>query len=101
MSNSPKELYEELKDRYDAIYERFEKFHNSPLALEHKETLADFIHDTAGLAQRVGRALLKGELPEGKRPSPLWHNYNALLTATGIMELILALASDCGPDAEV
>lgn len=101
MSGSAKERFEEVRDRYDKVDKQFDEFHLSPLVREYKEVLGDFIHETRGLACKVGRALLKGELPKSGKPDTKWGSYNDLLTHVGIMELILSLASGCGPDAEV
>ena len=101
MSGSAKERFEEVRDRYDKVDKQFVEFHLSPLGREHKEVLGDFIHETRGRAANVGRALLAGELPQSGKPDKKWGAYNDLLTHVGIMELILSLASDCGPDAEV
>ena len=92
MSGSAKERFEEIRDRYDGIYDQIVAFHNSLPPGEHRECMGDFIHETSGMAGKVGRALLRGEMPE-HRPS-----YYNLRAHAGVMELILALASACVPD---
>ena len=95
MSGSVRKLFEETRDRYDEIYERFLEFHFSPIGGEHQDTLGDFIHGTNRLAQKVGRALLKGTLPKRGEISTAWRDHDALTTAMGIMELILEMDEQC------
>ena len=98
MSGSAKERFEKIRDQYDKVDKQFCEFRLSPLAREHKEVLGDFIHETRRLAGNVGRCLRKGTLPKHGEPSKYWKHYNTLLTNMGIMELISALGSACGPD---
>ena len=91
--STTKERFEKIGAQYDAIYDRFVEFHLSPLGREHKGCLGDFIHETNGLAGKLGRALLNVEtLPSRGERNILWSHEHNLLSHMGVMELILKLS---------
>lgn len=95
MSGSAKERFEKTRALYDGVYDRFVEFQLSPLAREHFECLGDFIHETNGLAQKLGRALLSVEtLPSRGELNILWSHEHNLQAHIGVMELILELSGE-------
>lgn len=86
-----KKLFEETRDRYDEVEKKFAIFRFSPQGIKHEETLNSFIHESRRVASNVGFCLLKGTVPNYGVSSIRWVDYNNLVCAIGMMELILEL----------
>jgi len=75
---------------YERAFNAFRGFRSSKLGRSWDDTLSAFIHDSNRNRSNLEYAIETDDIPVG-RVSRTWQTYHAVLTATGIMDLILSL----------